>query len=126
MKTAPFAGAASPIGGVSLWDVQAPGRVRVWFAPFLHMPSDAMTYDFELRGGRWVWHRPIDTVIDAGPPERNPVAPMDSVAPMANGAGFGGVDTPSVAEPDHRRNEVASYANDAAVAVDPDREAFDL
>ncbi|MGE8686598.1 MAG: hypothetical protein ACN6PJ_05640 [Achromobacter sp.] len=46
---------ASPIGGVSLWDVQAPGRVRVWFAPFLHMPSDAMTYDFELRGGRWVW-----------------------------------------------------------------------
>ncbi|SSW63020.1 hypothetical protein [Achromobacter agilis] len=52
----------SPIGGVSLWDVQAPGRVRVWFAPFLHMPSDAMTYDFELRGGRWVWVAGIASV----------------------------------------------------------------
>ena len=53
---------SSPIGGVSLWDVQAPGRVRVWFAPFRHMPSDAMTYDFELRGGRWVWVAGISSI----------------------------------------------------------------
>lgn len=45
----------SPISGVSLWQTPSPGRVRVWFAPFLHRPSDAMTYDFELRGERWVW-----------------------------------------------------------------------
>jgi hypothetical protein len=52
----------SPVGGISLWDVQAPGRVRVWFAPFRHMPSYAMAYDFELRGERWVWVAAVSSV----------------------------------------------------------------
>lgn len=51
----------SPIPGVSLWQVGGADQVRVWYAPFWDTPSDAMTYDFELREGRWVWVAAVST-----------------------------------------------------------------
>lgn len=41
--------------GVSLWEVTTRDRVRVWYAPFRAAPSDALTFFFEYRAGRWVW-----------------------------------------------------------------------
>lgn len=41
--------------GVSLWEVQSPDRVRVWYAPFRVAPAHAVTFFFEYSGGRWVW-----------------------------------------------------------------------
>lgn len=41
--------------GVSLWEVTTQDRIRVWYAPFRVAPSDALTFFFEYRGGRWVW-----------------------------------------------------------------------
>lgn len=45
----------SSIPAVSRWEVLSPTHVRVWFGPFRQAPSDAMTYDFELRDKGWVW-----------------------------------------------------------------------
>ncbi|CAM4119815.1 CAP domain-containing protein [Bordetella tumbae] len=47
--------ADSPLSAVSRWEVLSPSHVRVWFGQFRQAPSDTMTYDFELRGKRWVW-----------------------------------------------------------------------
>lgn len=47
--------AGSPIPGASLWQRPAAGQVRVWYAPFLRAPSDAVTLDFRYRDGRWLW-----------------------------------------------------------------------
>lgn len=41
--------------GVSLWEVAANDRVRVWYAPFHFGPEKALTFYFEFRGGHWVW-----------------------------------------------------------------------
>jgi len=41
--------------GVSLWEVESPDRVRVWYAAFRNAPEHAVTFFFEYRGGRWVW-----------------------------------------------------------------------
>ncbi|QSX79465.1 hypothetical protein [Agrilutibacter solisilvae] len=41
--------------GVSLWEVLADDRVRVWYAPFRTAPAEAIVFFFEFRAGRWVW-----------------------------------------------------------------------
>ncbi|HEY0660193.1 MAG TPA: hypothetical protein VGD21_02570 [Lysobacter sp.] len=48
-------GMINPTSEVSLWEVKGNDEVRVWFAPFRVAPSDAETFFFEHRDGRWIW-----------------------------------------------------------------------
>jgi hypothetical protein len=50
-----YVGLTLDLPGVSLWEVQAVDRVRIWYAPFRNAPAGAVTFFFEYRGGRWVW-----------------------------------------------------------------------
>lgn len=51
----PYVGLMLSMPGVSLWEVTTQDRARVWYAPFRDAPSNALTFFFEYRGGRWVW-----------------------------------------------------------------------
>lgn len=56
-QQATFGSLGLHIGGTratfSFWQVISPTHVRVWYGPFKDSPSDAMTYDFQLKNQQW-------------------------------------------------------------------------
>ena len=53
---------SGPLSQVTLWQTLSPEHARIWFAAFRHSPSQAMTYEFELRNNHWVWTAGIESM----------------------------------------------------------------